>query len=474
MEQKLYDAALKLPETELDFSEIQEKPRRKVINIAWKRAVSVAACLVLLMGMGFGIYAYAAEVKAYNEAVEFFEENGLSTEGLSRSDIKAVYKDITTRSFTYSKTAEVIADSISTDRVGGYEILQETPTPEDVARLWDYSTETYMEFSPPQNGIHYRRYIEFGKYNDKYFIQQYEGDNLLWSIPVPSLTYGGYVVVFDGLMIYSGNTVKKVDINGNELWSKNIGGMFGDDIIKDVVADPEGTYTVFSHWKGVLSLTRYSADGEKIYSHQTEIGDRFVFNAARFGNGYRICLGNYSDKERNEVTILDYDGNITGSFICESEDSYYYINDMLEYNGKLYMSAHCVPKLEDESKNAGKRYEMAKVMNDLFDNNIWEITNEEFTPMVRENLTAILLVYDSEMGSPQEFYSVKGGIGGMLSLSTDGLLVWDVESVADAYYTPGSSFATVNATCCVYRYVFDPLGWIISCEKTSERTEHYW
>ena len=30
----------------------------------------------------------------------FFETNGLSTDGLSRSDVKAVYRDITTQRFT--------------------------------------------------------------------------------------------------------------------------------------------------------------------------------------------------------------------------------------------------------------------------------------------------------------------------------------------------------------------------------------
>ena len=36
---------------------------------------------------------------------EFFNEYGLSTEGLTRGEIKEVYRDITARTFSYSKTA---------------------------------------------------------------------------------------------------------------------------------------------------------------------------------------------------------------------------------------------------------------------------------------------------------------------------------------------------------------------------------
>lgn len=66
----------------------------------------------------------------------------MSTEGLTRGEIKEVYRDITTKSFTYSKTAEVIRNSISSDNIGGYEIVQNNPTPEDIENLWNYKNYT--------------------------------------------------------------------------------------------------------------------------------------------------------------------------------------------------------------------------------------------------------------------------------------------------------------------------------------------
>ena len=95
MEQKLYDAASRLPETGLEFDAIQA-PTKSTAR-PWRKIAVLAACLALVIGVGFGTYAYAEEVKEYNEAVQFFNDYGLSTDGLTRGEIKAVCQDITTK-----------------------------------------------------------------------------------------------------------------------------------------------------------------------------------------------------------------------------------------------------------------------------------------------------------------------------------------------------------------------------------------
>jgi len=87
------------------------------------------ACLVLLISTVSGLTIYA-EAKEYKAAISFFNEYSLTTEGLSRGEIKSIYRDITTNSFSYGKTAEVLQKS-----VGGYEIFQDNPTPEDLENL---------------------------------------------------------------------------------------------------------------------------------------------------------------------------------------------------------------------------------------------------------------------------------------------------------------------------------------------------
>lgn len=66
------------------------------------------------------VAACAAEAKEYSDAVEFFESYNLPSEGLSRSDIKAVYNDIVTNSFSNSKTPGVIANNYALNNMAGY------------------------------------------------------------------------------------------------------------------------------------------------------------------------------------------------------------------------------------------------------------------------------------------------------------------------------------------------------------------
>lgn len=134
MEQKLYDVASKLPEASLDFNTIQltfkQNNKIKILKIV----ASLAACFILLTFIVF----FTVDVKEYNEAVDFFNEYSLSTDGLEREEIKAVYTDITTKSFSYAKTVEVIKKSLSVEQIEGYEGIQENPTPEEVEDLWNY------------------------------------------------------------------------------------------------------------------------------------------------------------------------------------------------------------------------------------------------------------------------------------------------------------------------------------------------
>lgn len=104
----------------------------------------------------------------------------------------------------------------------------------------------------------------------------------------------------------------------------------------------------------------------------------------------------------------------------------------------------------------------------LFDNNIWEISSEELTPMVRDNYTALLLVCEPKTGKPQEFYSVKGSLGGKPSASDAGNLIWDVESITSTFFSPATNSFTIGGTSYVFRYSFDALGLLMSQEKTDE------
>lgn len=189
----------------------------------------------------------------------------------------------------------------------------------------------------------------------------------------------------------------------------------------------------------------------------TDIPDRMNYDIAELGLSVQAAKNLYTGKV-----------NITESFSYGDEDSYYYITDMIEYNGNIYLSAYAVPRLANEDQSAGGRYEIAGVLNYLFDNNIWEISSDELTPMVRDNYTAMLLVCEPNAGKPQEYYSVNGSLGGKLSVSDTGNLLWDVESITSTFFSPATSSFTIGGTSYVFRYTFDTSGMLISQEKTGE------
>ena len=70
---------------------------RRVRRRRWAVA---AACLAVIIAAGAASFAFAAEAAEYDTAMAFFDQYGLSPEGLSRAEIKAVYRDIITKKFT--------------------------------------------------------------------------------------------------------------------------------------------------------------------------------------------------------------------------------------------------------------------------------------------------------------------------------------------------------------------------------------
>ncbi len=83
-------------------------------------------------------------------------------------------------------------------------------------------------------------------------------------------------------------------------------------------------------------------------------------------------------------------------------------------------------------------------------------------------LPAAVLLCDPEGGAPETFYSVKGSLGGKLRVNDAGELVWDVESVVNAVFSPMTSSFTIGGTCQVFRYTFDDAGTLLSQEDTGE------
>ena len=174
--------------------------------------------------------------------------------------------------------------------------------------------------------------------------------------------------------------------------------------------------------------------------------------ATKMSDGYGVQLFSFYDNEHSKIIKLDKNGNITATFDYDSDQSYYYITDMLELDGKLYLSTYMTPKRTGITTNT--RYEIHDILDYIFSEERWGITSEELTPLVQENYTAVLLVCDPASGTPQEFYSVDGSLGGKLGISDAGHLTWDVERITTAYFSLATSAFTIAGGCAVYQSTF--------------------
>lgn len=461
-----------------DILERSEAPAARRKLPALGKWGALAACLALAVGLGG--FAVAAEAKEYGEAVEFFAANGLSAEGLSRAEVKAVYRDITTRSFTNGKTAEVLERTLP-----GWEIDQKEPTPEELEQAWDRNV---WRNTRSELGISYRRdYRE--KPNealgfdvlDKSILECYRDGDLLWTAEFPDFYVEDSIHTSAGTAVWGHNdtwssdqpvyaTLIRLDEAGNILWQKQLEHGFEKEYIAAVVDNGDGTWAVFSRGDFQhLCLSQYDMDGNELSFQKNHMGNLGIWNVVRLGDGYLAQLGNTVDGETARLVKLDRAGNLLDTFTYEGEDYDYVITDMIEFGGRVYLSAYAVPKQTD----GGGRYEIADILAYLFDNDIWEISSEELTPMVRDNYTAVLLLCDPEGGVPETFYSVSGSLGGKLAVNDAGELEWDVESVVKTFFSPATNSFTIGGTCQVFRYTFDAAGALVSQTDTGETAPYH-
>lgn len=434
---------------------------KKAFKVRWG---IVAACLALIILAGSAAVAFAAESAEYRTAVAFFDQYGLSAEGLSRAEIKAVYRDITTKSFKNGKTAEVIRQAVP-----GWEIQQAEPTAEEIAAVWDrsifnagyykegYTYDCSSYGNPDEQGI---------VHLDKCVVKCCKDDDLLWTAEIKDFHVTDAARLAEETMVWGYNEIFSasenqfgwlacIDDAGNVLWQKHLDHGFRYEQVVAVLDSADGGVAVVSRgdWN-YLCLSRYDTDGRELGFQKTEMGDLYIRNAVSLRDGYLVHLIN----NRNHVSALlcrmDLEGNVLGTYSLESDDSDYYITGMAEYNKQVFLSGYAVPKQSDE----GGRHEIANVLAHIMKKDNWEISSEELTALLRENYTAVLLLCDPDRSVPKTFYSVKGSLGGKLKVNDSYKLEWDVESITSSRFSPATSAYSIRGNCKVFRYTFDSRG----------------
>ena len=481
--EKVEEIIGEIDERYINEAVLMEKPRR---SFSWALA---AVILVLIMTGSITWGAFSAEAKEYEKAEAFFEENGLSSEGLTRAELKAVYKDISLRHFSNEKTAEVIRKSVP-----GYEIDQEEPSPEELAAVWDWSV---WKKTVSKRGYAYDvEYVEEEPVgedsipNEKAVLRCYKDGKLLWtaeflnqSIYKHFRTEGGTVVwgLWWSRSKYGAtghSWVAILDDEGKQVWRNTLGHDCLNEQIGGVINHGDGTFTVVSSGvreqkttEKLIYLSRFDAQGREISCHKIEGMESMVTSAVQSGEAYLLQMSGYGMKEVNLFLRVDPEGYILDRFSVEADDCDYFFTDMTEFHGQIYFSGYTVPKqpIKDVRSNREEVYTLLECLWNRYytQGNPNGISSEELTQLLREHYTAVLLLYDPEAGTPETFYSVKGSLGSGLTVE-DGYLEWNVESIVQSVYSPATSSFTIGGSCEVFMYTFDSSGHLVHQEDTQE------
>lgn len=448
-----------------------EKVLRRTIK--WKRLVPLTACLVGAIALSTFALSMVAEAKEYKEAVSFFGVNELTTHGLTRAEIKEVYRDITTGRFSSNKTAEILEK-----RVGGYEIAQNVYSKNDLENLWNSLKNAHLDSA---YRIAYNESLDsnlgFDVLQSSDLNRVDSNGRVIWSATFDNLyidryvAHGEYVAVYGYEPTWSSAapTIARVGLvragDGAVLWDDKLPTKFNWVYVKDVVFDAD-EITVFAEgdFKTAIIL-KYDQAGLCTVLAENILGGN-IRQVVNLSDGYLARLGTVSGEER--LVKISSDGTLTDVFAYSANDTEYFIVDMADFGGRVYLSTYAVPKLREDESSAGGRVEIAAILNEIFESQVWEVPTEELTKRMREHFSAVLLVCDTNSGIPQEFYSVSGSIGDVLKISDEGNLTWDVGGITDSLFSPATSSFTLAATCLVHRYEFDPSGNLISQGPTGE------
>ena len=442
------------------------KRARPALHFSRRAAIALAACLALIICLGVGTYAYAENAE-YNRAVAYCEANSIPTDGLSRSEIKSLYRSIKAGVDVYGEDGE--PDHTENEaEVSGIVFPAESAIPDK---------NEQQEGVELHEANHVRSgYAEWEETEDGVVISCYDGEGLIWTYTTDELDVwwtefvdGGYVIVgcerhTEGAVEGSHPVLLKLDESGSHVWTCGL----DEGEVWTVLGGEDGSVTAFAsandHRNGndnKLIVTTIGSEGEIVSSAVNVLDDPVrVGETVRFNDGFASILHNDGKEhfEEQSIALIDSDGRLIKNVSLSADGEEYEYFELFNYDGKLFVSA-----------NISRRGLIDAAYTDGAD-----MSDEEFTEIVKSAFTAALLVFDDIDGAPEALYEVEGAYGLSLVLNDEGLIEWDVHSVCsaeyDPHYVPGETLS-IKAMAKIYKYTFDETGCFVEKIDTGEIME---
>ena len=475
---------------------VRQKNRRNL-----SRILAIAACMAVFMGALAG--CYAVDEAQYRRAAEFFDLNHLSTEGLDRSQIKRVYRDITTESLSYDKSLEVLAQNSRIDTsaepksIAGVDIsiLNSTNSVNVLPHnaVYDLNSGSYrdavdengdglyfMSFAraaAPAEGLYYLLDCKEGDESVWYrstSVEKYVDGESLWRTELSQAFYpercldaGDLIYVWghNGSGSHQYDRMAALDAeSGEALWEKSLG---SNDYGISAALTQQGEIAVFSCENSAHQLIFRVIDrgGRVIKECQSDLpaGMINVGKAITVKDGYLVEAWYSGDREQSDsrsrlrLMKLSADGEPVQTIRYGDESYSYDLSDMTEHNGKIILSATARPT----DSRLYRDGDLSSVSADAFGR-----FTEEWRDRAREEFSAVLFVIAPDSGEPERFYTVDGAFAGGLGTDAEGNLTWNAERILTCAYSPFTSAFSIYGNTRRYIYTLDSAADRLRQERT--------
>lgn len=457
------------------FQKYNSKKNSKIFHFS-KMAFASIVLIMFIFIVGLSTYAIKVDAKEYKNAVEFFEANELSLEGLTRYEIKEIYTDITTNKFKYQKTGGVIVESIKS-KLPGYSIEIENISSSELNCVWELwaklrkqndISEVYYDYVPymVEDNNHILEYT-------KYIFTKYESGKECWNLDI-YYSIRGYIEKDDCLFVYGNQLsyystedvektyITKVSSDGEIIWQQE----FKDsNRFYKIIVNSDNSLTAFTNrtaHSSYLKIYNLNSNGDIIKSSENYFKDYSVENVVKLKEYYLVYL---EDREYNtKFEKIDFDGVVEAEFSYQDEKYRYFFTDMIEFDNQVYLSAYAVPYFDEPLNWGGEIKSLLDILNEMdYDT----ITDEYVLNLFKDHYKAVLFICDKNNGDLKTFYTVDSAMGSNF-LIENGNLIWNVEYFENMAYSVATSSFTFGGVTRVYNYMYDEKGRFIGVNKTDD------
>ena len=448
-----------------DSPVVQREPKKFA-----RRLLLIAACLILITVTLAG--CYIADAVEYSRAMDFFDLNNLNVEGLNRSDIKRVWRDITTERFDYDKSMQVLAQNTDTSTVVGADI--QISNYMNNANMHTFSGAPLYAEPIRGDGVCYSVDEEVDEdsgvsVGPVYFGKFVKGERA-WQVNLGSdFSVTGFTQADGIVYVYGCGTARAdqtddeeicrfaavSDDNGTVLWEKPLDSHHHDASIDAVLPEGDGAVlfsTASDTWDFAdrhLIVQKISRDGQITLEKDISIDElMYIGKAAVLSDGYLIeaKIGIDFTNGSTRLLRLSQDGDVLRELNCGSEDFTYEISDIRELDGRIFISATARPVDSKLYENTGD-YDEETIAFGAY--------TEEWRDRARQEFSAVLFVLDLDSGQPGQFWSVQGALAGELGADENDNLTWQAKRIIACGYSPYTSSFSIYGYTREYDYTFD-------------------